>query len=309
MRFEKKGLIIGVDNQHWWSKLYAILPTPFLLNSNTIRVFFASTCENKFGRISYVDLDATSPGTIISKSNNFVFDKGISGAFDDCGVNPSSLLKVGAEYRLYYAGYQRHELTPYSIFSGLAVSKDLESFSRIQQTPLLDRIDGELNIRSAPTVIKLDTGFYMIYVAGTGWNDMDTGLFRGRRMPIYNLRSAFSNDGINWKPSDGYLFEKSNEEFGFGRPFIFYANHIHYLFFSVRKKNEPYHIEYAISNDNCKSWVRQSKIIGLDRSPEGWDSEMICYPSVITVKDKTFLFYNGNNNGETGFGYAELIEW
>jgi hypothetical protein len=46
--------------------------------------------------------------------------------------------------------------------------------------------------------------------------------------------------------------------------------------------------------------------IGIDVSSTGWDSEMICYPAVITVKGRTFLFYNGNNNGETGFGVAEL---
>jgi hypothetical protein len=33
---------------------------------------------------------------------------------------------------------------------------------------------------------------------------------------------------------------------------------------------------------------------------------MICYPAVIKIYDKTYLFYNGNNNGKTGFGYAEL---
>ena len=45
-----------------------------------------------------------------------------------------------------------------------------------------------------------------------------------------------------------------------------------------------------------------------DVSASGWDSDMTCYPSIITVKEKTYMFYNGNNNGETGFGYAELIE-
>jgi hypothetical protein len=305
----KKGLILGADENVWWRKHYAILPTPVLICPNIIRVFYATTCKNKIGRITFLDLDAKLPGNIVSKHNEVVLDKGVTGAFDECGVNPSSIIKVGEEFRLYYAGYQRHELTPFSIFSGVAISKDLQSFTRQQQCPLLDRIDGELNIRSAPTVIRLDKEFYMIYVAGTGWEEMESGLFQGRKMPIYNLRAARSKDGINWKPLDSYLFEKSNEEFGFGRPFLFHANGLHYLFFSVRKKNEPYKIEYAISDDNCKTWIRKSNIIGLDRSSNGWDSEMICYPSVISVEGKTYLFYNGNNNGESGFGYAELIEW
>ena len=33
---------------------------------------------------------------------------------------------------------------------------------------------------------------------------------------------------------------------------------------------------------------------------------MICYPNVIKVKDKLYMFYNGNGFGQSGFGYAEL---
>jgi hypothetical protein len=34
---------------------------------------------------------------------------------------------------------------------------------------------------------------------------------------------------------------------------------------------------------------------------------MVCYPAVVQVKGQTYLFYNGNNNGETGFGAAQLV--
>jgi hypothetical protein len=45
----------------------------------------------------------------------------------------------------------------------------------------------------------------------------------------------------------------------------------------------------------------------MDVSETGWDSEMICYAAVITTKYGTTMFYNGNRNGETGFGCAVLI--
>jgi hypothetical protein len=33
---------------------------------------------------------------------------------------------------------------------------------------------------------------------------------------------------------------------------------------------------------------------------------MQAYPSLIEYLDRVYLFYNGNNYGEDGFGYAEL---
>ena len=36
--------------------------------------------------------------------------------------------------------------------------------------------------------------------------------------------------------------------------------------------------------------------------------EMTAYSSIYRHQDRTYMFYNGNNCGETGFGYAVLEE-
>ena len=47
--------------------------------------------------------------------------------------------------------------------------------------------------------------------------------------------------------------------------------------------------------------------MGISQSQAGaWDSEMICFPYIQATKYGTYMFYNGNNNGETGFGAAVL---
>jgi hypothetical protein len=33
---------------------------------------------------------------------------------------------------------------------------------------------------------------------------------------------------------------------------------------------------------------------------------MVCFGAVIATRDGTYLFYNGNRSGETGFGAALL---
>ncbi len=311
MKVEKRGLVFAPNRKDWWQKKYAILPTPFYISElNVIRVFFATTCSSNFGRLTYIDLNADNPKEIINNPGNFILDIGEDGAFDDSGLNPSSVLKINDSYFLYYAGYQRHIKTPYSIFSGLAVSKNLNQFVRYSNIPILERTEFELSLRSAPSVIQLGTEFFMIYVSDFGWKEVDGPIFNGKKMPQYCLKKAISKDGINWSASsDPVIYPANSDEFGFGRPSLIKRGNLYYMFYSIRRKNTSYRIGYAISYDNCETWVRKDNLVGLDVSPFGWDSDMICYGSPIIINDKSYIFYNGNNNGETGFGYAEILEW
>jgi predicted GH43/DUF377 family glycosyl hydrolase len=308
MKWEKKGLIFSPDNNIWWQQYYGILPTPiYLTEKYCIRIFFATTCENKFGRITYIDVDENDPSKILYRHNNYILDIGELGAFDDCGVNPTAILKLENDWLLYFAGYQRHHRTPYSIFSGLAISKNGSDFTRFQNLPVLDRTNSELSLRSAPTVILEKGIFKMWYVADFGWKNLDNELFKNKLVPKYCIKYGTSDDGINWHINQKAVIEPRKDEFGLGRPYMNITKNLYQLFYSVRRENISYRIGYAESMDGI-NWVRRDNEIGIDVSENGWDSEMVCYPAVIKVKNKTFMFYNGNKNGETGFGYAELIE-
>ncbi len=307
MNWIKKGLIYSPNGELWWNKKYSILPTPiYLENQNVIRVYFAVTCENKFGRITFIDLDPENPNVIKNNPNIISLDLGKDGAFDDCGVNPSCIIKNNDEWIMYYAGYQRHFKTPYSILSGLAKSSDGINFNRVKNTPILERTNEELSLRSAPTVIVENNLYKMIYVADHGWKEINTTLFRGKKMPLYSLKYSESTDGINWENSTKSVLTPRGEEFGFGRPYLLKDNNIYKLFYSIRSINKTYRLGYAESID-CINWNRKDLDMNIDISESGWDSEMLCYPAVLKVKGKTFIFYNGNNNGESGFGYAELV--
>jgi hypothetical protein len=67
-----------------------------------------------------------------------------------------------------------------------------------------------------------------------------------------------------------------------------------------------YRLGYAESNNGI-NWIRKDEEMGLDVTPGEFDSDAIMYSAVISVGDKTYCFYNGNNFGEQGFGVAELI--
>jgi hypothetical protein len=43
-------------------------------------------------------------------------------------------------------------------------------------------------------------------------------------------------------------------------------------------------------------------------SKNGWDSDMLCYPCIFDHKGESYMLYNGNGYGRTGFGIAKLIK-
>ena len=80
------------------------------------------------------------------------------------------------------------------------------------------------------------------------------------------------------------------------------------MWFSYRSgSGEKYRIGYATS-ENGSSWTIDLENSGIDVSKNGWDCEMIEYPFVFDHDEKTYMLYNGNDYGRSGFGLAILGE-
>jgi hypothetical protein len=80
------------------------------------------------------------------------------------------------------------------------------------------------------------------------------------------------------------------------------------MFFGAGTKEHGYRLAYAESRDGI-NWQRKDEEVGIEVSESGWDSQMQAFPSVVSYHDQTFLFYNGNDYGREGFGYAVLESW
>ncbi len=310
MEWLKKGLVYSPNAKNWWNKKYAMYPTPFLIEKkNIIRVFFGTVDDNFFGRTSYVDLNADHPEIIMYNPNEYILDIGENGTFDDCGATPASVIQKDGKLQLYYSGFCRSFQTPYHIFSGIAISEDYLNFEKISKVPFMDRTSMEYFDRAGHAVI-FDEGIYKCwYVSGVKWETINSELFQNKKMPVHTIRFASSIDSIHWvsleEPCIPFLGE---DEFGFGRPWVYKEGDIYRMWYSVRSRSKPYCMGYAESLDGI-NWSRKDAEVGIEKSDVGWDSSMICYGAVIRVKNKTYMFYNGNNHGETGFGFAELIKW
>jgi len=73
-----------------------------------------------------------------------------------------------------------------------------------------------------------------------------------------------------------------------------------------RNKDRSYRIGYASSTDLI-NWKREDAKVGIDVSPDGWDSEMVAHPHVFELDGEIYMFYLGNQVGKYGFGIAKLI--
>lgn len=305
MRWAKKGILYAPDGSLPWAQHHAFPPTPWVMGDGVLRLYVAFCDARTVGRIGYVDVLLDDPSDVVGVSSEPVLDIGQPGCFDDNGVLPTAIVPVDDELYLYYVGYQLGTHVKYFQFQGLAVSKDGGArFQRHTRVPVLDRADRELLNRTSAFVSREAGRFAMWYVGGDSWLVVD-----GKPLPRYNLRYLESADGVSW-PAEGRVCIDfaSDDEYAFGRPWIFRRDGLDHMLYSIRTKSKGYRLGYARSEDG-DAWERRDDEVGIDVSRSGWDSEMIAYSSIVEHGDRTYLFYNGNERGRTGFGYAELESW
>ena len=303
MKWCKKGLIYAPDGRLQWAKHSALTPTPVLIDDDTIRVYVSMRDQKGVGRIGYVEVDAKNPLKVIHVTQEPVLDVGIEGAFDDNGVILGDIVNREGKLWMYYVGFQLVEKVKFLAFTGLAISKDGGStFERYRNSPILDRNDEGLYIRATHSVLVEDEIWKVWCGVGNGWAHIN-----GKPYPRYNIRYYESPDGIHFPETGALCIDNTAEEYRIGRPRVYKKGDVYQMFYTKGTLSGDYLPGYAESMDGV-SWSRKDREIGIALSENGWDSKHLCYPALITVHGVTYMFYNGNDMGKSGFGYAILEE-
>ena len=219
---------------------------------------------------------------------------------------PISIIKKEKEIFLYYVGFQLGVKIPYYMFGGLAISRNGgETFERYSESPILDRIGDEVYARCGINVLYDENKYKMWYIGSNkeGWT-----MSSGKLKPLYIMKYTESDDGIHWmrKPIQCMQY-KNDDEHGFGRPFVWKEKMKYKMLYSIRTYSRGYYIGYAESQNGI-DWIRKDQLAGIDLGNDSWDDTNLSYPYLYEYKEKTYMFYNGNGCGKTGFGYAELVE-
>lgn len=292
MKWVKKGLIYAHS---------ATTPTPILLNKKTIRVYVGRRDKNGVSRIGYVDVDAANPMKIRRISQKPVLNIGKPGTFDDNGVILGDVVRYGKTYLMYYVGFQHVQKVKFLAVSGLAVSRDRgETFVRISDTPIFDRAPHECYFRAIHSFIRENNLWKIWYGAGDSWQ-----IIAGKPFPKYAIFYTESKDGRTFPPTRTQCIRPTGTEYRIGRPRVYKTRPGYEMFYTKGMLDQTYLPGYAVSADGVH-WKRKDSEVGIAPSKKGWDSEMLCYPALIRYKKTTYMFYNGNGMGDSGFGYAIL---
>lgn len=313
--WEKLGKIFDPRDHEskTWMCEFAQSPS-VLIFDNHIRVYFCSRpAPSPDGQyvsfLSYIDLDRKNLLHVLNMCNSHILPLGSHGTFDEFGTNPISVIRNHSEVRVYYAGWTRCESVPFNSAVGLAISHDNgNTFERLGKGPVLSYTPDEPFLLGSPRIRKFGDTWYLWYVSGKDWLKTD-----GKPEPVYKIRMATSDDGINWvKLGKDLIEDKIDEHECQACADVIYRDGKYHMFFSYRHshnykgKDFGYKIGYA-SSDDLVGWQRRDELVGITVSEAGWDSEMVNYPHVFMLDGETYMVYQGNEMGKAGIGLAKLV--
>jgi hypothetical protein len=235
---------------------------------------------------------------------------GSAGTFDDSGITLGSIVHAGSECYAFYTGWKRRRYgIPFELSIGLArVLDDGDRLEKVFTGPLIAQDRNHPFLVAGPYVVQDETRrFKMWYCSGEEWRFPAHGA-----EPIYTVYFSQSSDGLNWeKNAGGPCIQYKFEGEVISAPWVVRLQSGYLMFYPYRgssdRNSKNYNIGVAVSVDGLK-WDRKDECAGIERSTTGWDSEMICYPAVVTLMNRTYMFYSGNAVGRGGFGYAVANE-
>ncbi len=244
-----------------------------------------------------------------------VLDIGAPGSFDAQWVVLPHVIRMGRQWFLYYTANcgQGEGLSAFPGI-GLAVSEDGRTFERYGEGPVLapggspgdpDRIGIAGGSLIAMPCVDGGTEWWFYY---TGCPTLGPNVFEDQQKTIC---LAVSRDGIAWEKR-GALMKRMPErdyvDIAVAGPVVWRedAGLFRMLYSAIGTRWGYYSIAYAESDDGL-CWRRGERAgddLTLGRHGDGWERQMVEYPTVVREGAGRRLFYCGNGYGKTGIGTA-----
>jgi len=305
MKWRKLGRVYCPNGVPDWARHSFMTPVPLQISPDVIRIWGGFRDAAGISRIGWIDVARDDPMRVLEICKKPALDLGDPGMFDDNGVILGDLIVLpDGTFRMYYIGFQLVAKAKFLAFTGLATSNDGGvSFQRLQPTPVLDRAPQAPFINALHSILPVADGYRAQISCGQRWEEI-----AGRTYPQYNCWTVFSEDGLHFDMRTATpTLDVEGREYRIGRP---RANRLSDGSYEMRVTSDTLSKRYAcyraVSPDGI-NWDR-TEDTELPRGDCGaWDDEMTCYPARLdTTSGESFLFYNGNNMGETGLGVAVL---
>ncbi len=286
-----------------------------LVFDDFVRIYFSTRAVDSTGKflshIAFVDM-ARNLRDIVSVSDNTVIPLGGLGCFDEHGIFPMNVLRVGDVIYGYTCGWNRRVSVSVDTAIGLAISRDDGlTFQRVGDGPVLAQSLHEPCLVGDGFVQRIGGSFHMWYIFGTGWKRRTPDASPDR---TYKIGHATSADGVEWHKEEArqIIADRLGSDECQALPTVVCIDGRHHMFFCYRQtfdfranRERGYRIGHAWSDD-LVDWNRDDDVPRLDIPDGEWDSDMQCYPNVFECDGRVYMLYNGNQFGRNGFGLAVL---
>ncbi|TWU17768.1 hypothetical protein Pla52o_49830 [Novipirellula galeiformis] len=280
----------------------------------TYRVFYSGGINGKKQRIGF----ATAPINDLTQWDRVgpLFENGGKGSFDaNWSVLPHVVQISDDRWHLYYTG-NAGKGTGLSSFIGIgmATSSDGKTWSRTSDQPVLAR-SGE---HGDPDAIGIAGGSVLQVRqkdGSTQWRFYYTGCpTTGKSHALHQQKTiclAVSDDAIHWEKRGAVLLrdpERDYEDIAVAGPVVHQEpdGTFRMWYSAIGSRWGFYSICYAESDDGMH-WRRGTKSddnLQLTPTGDGWEKQMVEYPTVIREGEHLRMFYCGNGYGNTGIGTA-----
>ena len=297
MKWKKLGKIFEFKSINNDLMTHASNPLAVHLKDDIFRVFFSGRNKDNKSSVGFVDLDIfTKEIKYISSETTFKY--GEKNSFYSHGVSIGCIYTIDSKDYILFMGWQIRDGEHWKGEIGRLLLENNDTLTLEPKNAFMVCDDEDKVSLSYPWVIY-DEGIYKMWYGSTNsWSSQNGEM-------VHVIKYATSTDGETWEKHGLAIPFEIGIAQAFSRPTVFKDDDGYHMWFSYRSGDgTKYRIGYAHSSDGL-NWDRK-KDSGIDVSPDGWDSEMICYPFVFEHKGKRYMLYNGNGYGKTGFGLAVL---
>lgn len=269
------------------------------------RIYYSTRFEGKSKPLS-IDVDINNPNKIIRENAIPILELGNPGSFDWAGIMPTDIIDVDGVKYMYYIGWSLRIDIPYHNNLGLALSLDNgHTWQKYSNGPIFSTNSIETGYIGTVEILREDGIWKMWYLSCRDWIEID-----GIMEPTYDIRYAWSYDGKEWKPTNIVCIGLDGNEGGISSCRVIKDDVGYTMWYSIRdkfdyrrNKNHSYRIKKATSKDGI-NWDKNNNVeLDIDENVD-WENIMVCYPFVLKRKNELIMFYNGNDFGNSGVGYA-----
>lgn len=286
-----------------------------LVCDDYVRIYFSTRSVDASGKflshVAYVDMHKDLR-RVLRVSDHTVIPLGALGCFDEHGIFPMNVVRVGELVHGYTCGWSRRVSVSVETAIGLAISRDGgATFQRTGDGPVLAASLHEPCLVGDGFVRLIGSKFHMWYIFGTGWKRYAANAPPDR---TYKIGHAVSSDGRAWIKEEArqIVVDRLGPDESQALPTVIEIDGRHHMFFCYRQSFDfrsnaarGYRMGHAWSDD-LHNWNRDDDDPRQQISPGQWDSDMQCYPHAFECDGQIYLLYNGNQFGRFGFGLSRL---